>query len=63
MIDYDKLLDTWAEAVQMKIDRCNIAVEALEYDSYKHGNLTGYVNGLYMAMSMLSTVERRYKAT
>lgn len=63
-IDYDELLDIWFEEVMKKVEKA----EELETEehlknnfSYKEGHLRGYADGLIMATSILSRLEKRAK--
>lgn len=63
-IDYDELLDIWFEEVMKKVEKA----EELETEehlknnfSYKEGRLRGYADGLIMATSILSRLEKKAK--
>lgn len=63
-IDYDELLDIWFEEVMKESDKAR-KLEEDEYFknkfSYKEGRLRGYADGLIMATSILSRLEKKAK--
>jgi hypothetical protein len=60
-MDYNKLLDEWAEQVYEKADKAREDSGYADTGSFKHGRLMGYDDGLIMALTMLTTLEKKYK--
>jgi len=60
-MDYNKLLDEWAEEVYKKADKAREESGWADTGSYKHGRLVGYDDGLIMAITMLTRLEDKYK--
>lgn len=57
-MDYNKLLDEWAEKVFEKADKAMKLSEDSKENSYEQGYRRGYSNGLRMAISILSQMEK-----
>lgn len=63
-VDYDELLDLWFDEVMKESDRARKLEEEEHFKnefSYKEGNLRGYADGLIMATSILSRLEKKAK--
>lgn len=60
-LDYDALLDDWAEILHKKADAAKEIEENAETGSFKHAHCIGYREGLFMALSQLSLLEKRKK--
>ncbi|MGL6184810.1 MAG: hypothetical protein ACRC1T_05465 [Clostridium chrysemydis] len=65
LIDYDELLDIWFDKIMEESDKAR-ALESEEHlknkFSYKEGHLRGYADGLIMATSILSRLEKKAKS-
>lgn len=63
-INYDELLDKWFELVMKESDRVRQLSDEEYYKkpySFKQGHLKGFADGLIMATSILSNLERKVK--
>ena len=60
-MDYDKLLDEWAEEIYKKTDKAREDYGYQKNGDFKNGRLMGYTDGLIMALTMLTTLEKKYK--
>ena len=60
-INYDEVLDSWAEKVLSKADMFNKKSDDVEFGSKDYIRYKSYSEGLYMATAMLSNEERKYK--
>lgn len=58
-LDYDALLNDWAEELHKKVDKAREMEGESETGSYKHGHCVGYCEGLLMALAQLSLLEKR----
>lgn len=61
-IDYDELLNIWFDKVKEEWERADELADEEYYTnpySFKQGKLEGYSNGLVMATSILSNLERK----
>lgn len=60
-MDYNKLLDEWAEIVLEKAMVVQSKNDDYEFGTYKYGLNKGYAEGLRMATAILSRLEQKYK--
>ena len=60
-IDYDKLLNEWADEIYKKADKAREDYGYQENGDFKNGRLMGYADGLIMAISILTRLEKKYK--
>lgn len=61
-LDYDRLLDDWAEMIFVEADRCKKISEEAEVGSYRYGYFDGVHKGYIDALAKLSLLEnRKYK--
>lgn len=60
-MDYNQLLDEWAEEVYSKADKAREESNYTKVGSYKHGLHVGYADGLIMAVTLLSKHEKRHE--
>ena len=59
MIDYDKLLDEWAEKVFKKADEARDRYEEEDVGTTRSSYCRGYMEGLLMATAILSRMEKK----
>lgn len=60
-MDYDKLLDEWAEHVFKAMDNATERMNNQEFGTPKFYTNSGYADGLAMAITLLHKVEKKYK--
>lgn len=60
-MDYEKLLDDWAEKLLSEADKFRETSEDAIVGSYNHGYSKGYSDGMYMALTFLNRIERKMK--
>jgi hypothetical protein len=60
-MNYDKLLDEWADELYKRIDECTERMDSMDEYDYKQGRTKGYQDGLLMAMAILSRLENKHK--
>lgn len=60
-INYDELLNKWAEKVYAKADKCAEERKYEDSGSYKDGYLKGLNEAFIMAISMLNMEEKIYR--
>lgn len=58
-LDYDRLLDDWADLVFKEMDEAKSIFKSEPLGSPKFYTSKGYEDGLCMAMALLSTLETR----
>lgn len=58
-LDYDRLLDDWADLVFKEMDIAKSIFKSEPLGSPKYYTSKGYEDGLSMAMALLSTLEKR----
>ncbi|WP_405169461.1 hypothetical protein [Paenibacillus sp. FSL H3-0286] len=61
MIDYDKLLDDWADEISKKMDQMQKLKEKEDVLSTKYCTISGYIDGLAMSWAILSRLEKKAK--
>lgn len=61
MKDYEKILDEWHDKVTERADKYLNKVDDFEIGSAKAIQYKNYADGMYMALAMLSRIERKYK--
>lgn len=59
-IDYNGLLDDWADKCYEEMDKCKNEMTK-DITDLKHNYLRGYQDGISMAMAFLSIKEKRMK--
>lgn len=60
LIDYDELLNIWADKVIEKADESEkLKQEINNLEDIKYTRLIGYIEGLYMALSLLNSCEKK----
>lgn len=62
LLDYDKLLDDWAEYLLKKSDEADENNSYEEIGTFKYGYRKGYAEGIREAVSYLSFLEKRRKS-
>lgn len=60
-MDYEKMLDDFAEKVLNEADKHKALSEKEEFGTVRHLTLRGYSDGLYMAMAFLNGAEKKHK--
>ena len=60
-LDYNKLLDDWADELFAKADEYAEKRDKQEIGSYNYGYYNGISEALYLAITKLTIRERRYK--
>ncbi|RYI30511.1 hypothetical protein EVU96_08845 [Bacillus infantis] len=60
-IDYDKLLDDWADRLYKKADELEEQLKDREDGSYRHGFINGKRDGFFEALATLSLLEKKKK--
>ena len=60
-MNYELLLDTWSEKILSEADNALNKCEECDHNSYKYAHLKGYGEGLIMANSILSRLEKVLK--
>lgn len=60
-MNYEKLLDDWADKVLSEADKYKTTSENAIVGSYNHGYSKGYSNGMYMALAILNRMEKKMK--
>lgn len=60
IINYDDLLNVWAEKLYVEHDRVNEIAETADVGTYKHGHCVGFCKGLIAALTMLTILEKKY---
>lgn len=63
MIDYDKLLDEWADKVYAEMARYQSVRDDHPVGSYKDAMCRGHIDGLASALALLSIIEKKAKRT
>ena len=58
-LDYDKLLDEWAEILFKKVEAYEQKRDECEMGTYKYGCYQGKHDGIMEAITRLSMLERR----
>ncbi|MFK3936502.1 hypothetical protein ACI2JA_03165 [Alkalihalobacillus sp. NPDC078783] len=58
-LDYNKLLDDWAEDLLNEAERWGDKKNQHDVGSYKYGYYQGISEGYYMAVSKLNGLEKR----
>jgi hypothetical protein len=61
-INYDTFLDEWTEKCYKEMDGCTEKIECLPVGSHRERYLSGYIDGILMAMAFLSVKEKNLKA-
>lgn len=61
MLDYDKLLDDWAELVYEKVDKLEEQLDSAKVGSTKYCYLKGRQDAYLESLAMLSLLEKRKK--
>lgn len=60
LIDYDELLNIWADKVIEKADESEkLKQEINDLEDIRYTRLVGYIEGLYMALSLLNSCEKK----
>lgn len=64
LLNYDEILNDWFDKVVTKADKCEKLKEEALLDNcnkidIKYARLSGYIDGLYMATSILSLCEKK----
>jgi hypothetical protein len=60
-MDYQKILDEWAEIVTKKMDEATERSNTELFGSYKYTSNKHYADGLAMAMAILHRIEQKHK--
>lgn len=58
-IDYDRLLDDWAEILHKEADKAKKVSDESEMGSYRYGYFNGLSKGYFDAIARLSLLENR----
>lgn len=58
-LDYDKILDEWADQIYKKVENYRKQIEDIDDYTYKKGRLSGYADGLILAICMLNRIEQK----
>jgi hypothetical protein len=58
-LDYDRLLDDWADLIFKEMDEAKVIFNSEPFGSPKFYTSKGYEDGLCMAMALLGTLETR----
>lgn len=61
MVNYDKLLDDWADEVSKLMDSMQKLKEKEDVLSTKYCTISGYIDGLAMSWAILSRLEKKAK--
>lgn len=62
MLDYDRLLDDWAELVYEKVDKLEEKMAIVDVGSTRYCYLKGHQDAFLQSLAMLSLLEKRKKS-
>lgn len=60
-MDYDQILDEWADEIYKKIDKLREKMESEPFGTTTYLVCRGYIDGLAMSLAIQNRIEKKYK--